>query len=373
MRNAAAGRRLTATTRALSQAQAGIAETMKALVKDGDVLEIRSVPVPKVEGGDVLVKMHAAALNPTDLARMGLHGETQGKMAAVDGSGQIKGGFYGGKGQQGVFGGEGSGIVVAAGPDADQSLVGKRVAAWSLATQGSYAEYYKVPGSWTVEIPDSVSFEQAAAPAINPLTALAMVDIAKTEGHRCMIHTAAASQLGQMLIRLCELEGLELINIVRKPEQVELLRELGAENVLNISDGSFRKEFSAVAKAAKATIAFDAVGGETTRALMLGMPTGSRVLVYGSLGGGDVTVPKAGQLLAAVPGTTLEGFNYGGWMAAIGSARRYAAQQQAAAMLGDTLATTFGRSLQLEELVTAESVEYFSKIGTNNKVVIVFE
>ena len=83
--------------------------------------------------------------------------------------------------------------------------------------------------------------------------------------------------------------------------------------MLNISTKSFRKDFSALAKASKASIAFDAVGGDTTRSLMLGMPSGSRVLVYGSLGGGDVAVPKAGQLLATIPGTTVEGFNYGGW------------------------------------------------------------
>ena len=222
-------RRLAAHVRALSCAGApAVPSEMLALVKEGDTLRVANVPVPAVDGKDVLVRMRAAALNPTDLARMGLHGEAQGKMAASDGQG-IQGGFYGGKGQQGVFGGEGAGVVVAAGPEADQSLVGKRVAAWSLVSQGSYAEYYKVPGDWTVAIPDSVSFLEAAAPAINPLTALAMVDIAKTGGHRCLIHTAAASQLGQMLGRLCQQEGLELINVVRKAEQVELLQsQVGA-------------------------------------------------------------------------------------------------------------------------------------------------
>merc|ERR1719291_896775 len=141
-----------------------------------------------------------------------------------------------------------------------------------------------------------------------------------------------------MLVRLCKVEGLELINIVRKREQVDFLKSAGAEHVFNSADADFRKQFAKRAQASRATIAFDAVGGDTTAALMLGLPPGSRIVVYGSLGGGDVKAPKAGQLLAAVPGTTLEGWNYGVWMAAIGPRRRLAAQRQAASMLGDVLA-----------------------------------
>eukprot|EP00930_Biecheleria_cincta_P026109 TRINITY_DN18461_c0_g1_i1.p1 TRINITY_DN18461_c0_g1~~TRINITY_DN18461_c0_g1_i1.p1 ORF type:complete len:386 (+),score=89.16 TRINITY_DN18461_c0_g1_i1:62-1219(+) len=342
---------------------------MKALVKVGDTVSVQHVPIPTATGKDVVVRMVAAALNPTDLARMGLHGEVQGRMAAADGKG-IKGGFFGGKGQQGVFGGEGAGVVVEVGPDADQTLLGKRVAAWSLMTQGSYAEYYKVPGDWTVELPPNVSFQQAAGPMINPMTALAMVDIAKAGGHKCMIHTAAASQLGQMLVRLCKIEQLELINVVRKPEQVKILREQGAQHVLNINDAAFRKEFASLTQTTQATIAFDAVGGDCTTALMLGMPVGSRVLIYGSLAGGDVKVPKAGQLLGMTPGTSVEGWNYGAWMIASGPAKRYATQQRAASMLGDVLATRFGRTCSLEELVKPDALEYYSKLSTNSKVAV---
>lgn len=342
---------------------------MKALVKVGDTLSVQHVPMPTATGNDVVVRMVAAALNPTDLARMGLHGEVQGKTAAADGKG-IKGGFFGAKGQQGAFGGEGAGVVVEVGPEADKTLLGKRVAAWSLMTQGSYAEYYKVPGDWTVELPPNVSFQQAAGPMINPMTALAMVDIAKAGGHKCMIHTAAASQLGQMLVRLCKNAKLELINVVRKPEQVNILMEQGAQNVLNINDTSFRNDFAKLTQATQATIAFDAVGGDSTTALMLGMPVGSRVLVYGSLAGGEIKVPKAGQLLGMIPGTSVEGWNYGAWMIASGPAKRYSTQQRAASMLGDVLATKFGRTCSLEELVKPDTLEYYSKLSTNSKVAV---
>merc|ERR1711879_465887 len=99
----------------------------------------------------------------------------------------------------------------------------------------------------------------------------------------------------------------------------------------------------------------------------MGMPVGSRVLVYGSLGGGEVAVPKAGVLLGTIPGTTVEGWNYGVWMATIGPERRYATQQKAASMLGDVLATTFGRTCNLEDLMEPDALEYYTKLSTNSK------
>jgi NADPH:quinone reductase-like Zn-dependent oxidoreductase len=184
------------------------------------------------------------------------------------------------------------------------------------------------------------------------------------------VHTAAASQLGQMLVPLCKLEGLQLINVVRRQEQVELLQALGAEHVLNLTDPDFRQAFGALAKELGGTLAFDAVGAATTKALVLGMPPKSRVCVYGALGGGGVDVGLAGQLLGMVPGTSVEGFNYGSWMADIGPARRHAEQAKAAALLGGVLRTSFGRECRLEDLVEAESLAYYSALGTNAKVVV---
>ena len=324
--------------------------TMRALIKEGDVVSVQEVPLPECTGDDLLVRVEAAALNPTDMANIGVMGTAQAEAVTAEG-GALRGGISRPVKAPRGFGGEGAGVVVACGPDADPGFMGKRVAAWSLLTQGSYAEYYKVPASWTVEIPDDVSFVQAAGPAINPITALGMIDEAKDGGHACIVHTAAASQLGQMLVPLCKLEGIELINIVRRDEQVELLKSLGAEHVLNITDDSFRGAFGALAEQLGGTLAFDAVGSDTTKSLMLGMPAKSRICVYGALGGGAVDVPSAGQMLGLKHGTTCEGWNYGGWMAAIGDARRYAEQGKAASMLGDVLKTTFGKEATLENLV----------------------
>ncbi len=311
--------------------------TMRALIKDGNTVSVQSVPVPGCDGANLLVRVEAAALNPTDMANIGVMGSEQAAAVKVK-DGALMGGISRPVSQPRGFGGEGSGVVVAAGPDADPSWVGKRVAAWSLLTQGSYAEYYKVPQSWTVELPDDLSFVQAAAPAINPVTALGMVDEAKMGGHTCIVHTAAASQLGQMLVALCKQEGIDLINVVRREEQVELLKTLGAQHVVNIAEVSFRSEFGTLASSLNATLAFDAVGGDTTRQIMLGMPGGvginmhatkTRICVYGALGGGDVLMPKAGQMLSLKHGVSVEGWNYGGWIASIGDARRYAEQIRA--------------------------------------------
>jgi NADPH:quinone reductase-like Zn-dependent oxidoreductase len=311
--------------------------TMRALIKEGDTVSVQSVPLPACEGSDLLVRVEAAALNPTDMANIGVMGPEQAAAVTAEG-GALSGGIGRPASRPRGFGGEGSGVVVAAGPDADPAWLGKRVACWSLLTQGSYAEYYKVPESWTVELPDDVSFVEAAAPAINPITALGMIDEAKMGGHTSIVHTAAASQLGQMLVSLCKLEGIDLINVVRRQEQVDLLEALGAEHCVNITDDSFRADFGALATSLNATLAFDAVGGDTTRQIMLGMPGGvgvnvggpkTRICVYGALGGGDIVMPKAGQMLGLKHSVSVEGWNYAGWMASIGDTRRYAEQAKA--------------------------------------------
>lgn len=378
-----------ATTRRLSHQLAVLSQPaaadalpaeMRALIKDGDVVSIQSVPLPELGAHDLLVRVEAAALNPTDMANFGVMGEVQAGAITAEG-GSLSGGISKPTSKPKGFGGEGCGVVVAVGADADPSWMGKRVAAWSLITQGSYAEYYKVPAGWTVELPDDISFIEAAAPAINPITALAMMDEAKMGGHTCLVHTAAASQLGQMLVPLCKMEGITLINVVRRQEQVDILEAIGAEHVVNITEDSFRGDFGKLAAEHNATLAFDAVGGDTTKAIMLGMPGGvginvggpnTRICVYGALGGGDVVMPLAGQMLGLKHSVSVEGWNYAGWMATIGDARRYAAQATAASMLGanGALKTTFGKQCGLEDLVEPESLEYYSKIGTNAKVVV---
>jgi NADPH:quinone reductase-like Zn-dependent oxidoreductase len=154
-------------------------------------------------------------------------------------------------------GNEGAGTVIAAGPEA-AALIGRRVA---LFGGSMWADYRLTDASAVVELPDEVSTAEGAALFVNPLTALSMVETMRAEGHQALVHTAAASNLGQMLVRICAADGIELVNIVRRAEQVQVLRDLGAVHVVDSSQPDFADRLTDAIRETGATLAFDAVGG----------------------------------------------------------------------------------------------------------------
>ncbi len=223
-------------------------------------------PLPKPAAGYVLVRMAYAAINPSDL--LFLRGE------------------YGIKKKLPVIAGfEGSGTVVAAGPGwRGRLLVGRRVACLAGdATDGTWAEYAVIPAERCFPLSDQLTLEQGAHLLVNPLTAWGLLHTARSQGHAAAIQTAAASQLGRMLVRLSERFSYPLINIVRRQAQVELLRAQGAAYVLNSSTPSFASDLRELAQELRATVAFDAVAGAMTGQLLTAMPNHSRVIVYGAL------------------------------------------------------------------------------------------
>ena len=156
-------------------------------------------------------------------------------------------------------GNEGAGVVVAAGSsDEAQALLGRTVAIIGGAT---YAEYRCLPAMMCLALPDGTDPADGASCFVNPLTALGMVETMKMEGHHALVHTAAASNLGQMLQRICLADGVPLVNIVRRPEQADLLRGLGATHVCNSSAPTFMDDLTSALVETGATIAFDAIGG----------------------------------------------------------------------------------------------------------------
>ena len=158
-------------------------------------------------------------------------------------------------------GNEGAGIVVAAGADASaQALVGKTV---GIIGGAMYSQYRCVPANQALPLPDGTTPADAASWFVNPLTSLGMVETMRLEGHKALVHTAAASNLGQMLQKLCLADDVPLVNIVRKAEQVELLRGMGATHVCNSSEPSFMKDLTDALVTTGATLAFDAIGGGT--------------------------------------------------------------------------------------------------------------
>jgi NADPH:quinone reductase len=154
-------------------------------------------------------------------------------------------------------GNEGAGTVIAAGPKA-ATLIGRRVALFGGAM---WADHRVADAGAVVELPEEVSTADGAALFINPLTALSMVETMRAEGHTALVHTAAASNLGQMLVRICAADGIGLVNIVRRAEQAQVLRDLGAVHVVDSSEPDFADKLTKAIRETGATLAFDAIGG----------------------------------------------------------------------------------------------------------------
>ncbi len=245
-----------------------IPDTMQAvqLLNSGH-LTVGPLPVPRPGAGEVLVRMAAAPVNPSDL----------GRLSSTDGSSTAPV----------VPGIEGSGTVVAAGSGIVPRLwLGKRVTCASAGpASGTWAEYMVTPALRCFPLSRDISLEQGAMLVVNPMTALAFFDIARREKHRALINNAAASALGRMIMRLGQKHHLPVINIVRRQAQVDLLHSLGAKYVLNSNDAGFREDLRKLAHDLKATLVLDAVGGDQTAQLLDAAPFGSTLLVYASLDG----------------------------------------------------------------------------------------
>ena len=232
----------------------------------GQPLAVREIPVPGPGKGEVLVKMTASPINPSDLAfLMGGYGFKTGLPVTP--------------------GNEGSGVVVASGSGFMAGrLVGKGVACFAREGMGgAWAEYMVTRASYCVPISKNNDLEQASMALVNPLTALAFINIAKKGKHPAILNTAAASALGKMLIRLANRHGIPLINVVRKENHVELLKKMGATYVLNSGDRNFIKDLNELSQSLRARLFFDAVGGPLLGQLLMAAPHGTTIMSYGRL------------------------------------------------------------------------------------------
>jgi NADPH2:quinone reductase len=253
-----------------------IPTTMKRLVVTApgkDVasckIEIEEVPVPVPGSGEVLIKVAAAAVNPSDY-----------------------GSWYRCTPEQCPFtmGKEGSGTVVATGGGVATFAcpVGSKVGFMGLKMrQGAYSEYVVASAVGAVfPLPSDLPVEDAASFFVNPYTAVALFDTARAEGAKAIVHTAAASQLGQMIVKLAPTEGIEVINVVRRAEQAELLEKIGAKHiVVTGEDDSWKEKLASKIEELGATVAFDAVAGRSTGDLLDVIPKKGTVYVYGGLAG----------------------------------------------------------------------------------------
>ncbi|KAF0700527.1 Aste57867_8934 [Aphanomyces stellatus] len=230
--------------------------------------EVREVDVPTPEAGEVLVKVECSPINPSNLSI--LKGEYNNSANAP---------------LPMALGSEGSGTVVAAGSGwLPWSLLGKRVGCGIFKNrQGLWAEYVCVTAITCITLPDDVSFDGGASCFVNPMTAVAFVEIAQARGVKALVHTAGASALGKMLIKHAKDAGVDVIAVVRRPEQVASLQAIGATYIVDTSNVEWKAQLAALTTQFGATLGFDAVAGALTGDVLDCMPNGSEIQVYGGL------------------------------------------------------------------------------------------
>ena len=271
---------------------------------------------------DVIVRVDAAPINPTDLYLMlsmaDLSRATIEDGALVAPAPAAAVAMSAGRVDKPLpVGTEGAGTVIAAGASpAAQALLGKVVAA---ANGGMYATHRTLPAAAVRELPPGRTAEEGASSFVNPMTALSFVETMRAEGHHALVHTAAASNLGQMLVKICAADGVPLVNIVRRPAQVEQLRALGANHVVDSSASTFAGDLIAAIGATRATLAFDAIGGGSLVSQILaamehvaardmttyshyGSATHKQVYIYGSLDRAPTTLVRSFGLAWSVGG-----------------------------------------------------------------------
>ncbi len=275
--------------------EANIPETMKAirLREPRGTLNTEIIPVPEPGPGEVLVRMHSSPVNPSDLAMI-REGYLERDYPFTPGL-------------------EGSGTVVACGGGWLARLrLGKRVACSPKEKgDGSWAEYMVTSVFKTAPLPDSITMEQGSMMLVNPMTAMAFIQMAREEGHSALINTAAASSLGKMMVRLCQQYGLPLINIVRRDQQVKELREMGATYVFQSEAASFQKDLTGTAADLNATLILDAVAGEQSAILLSSAPPGSVLVNYARLSGKPVMADPPDLMMKK---KQVKGFQLGVWL-----------------------------------------------------------
>jgi len=307
-----------------------IPATMHAiqLDKPNGSLTLREIPVPHPQAGQVLIRMAAAPINPSDL-------------------GALSGFSYRGKRQFPFTPGlEGSGTVIEAGAGFMPRLLnGRRVACSALLTgDGTWAEYMVTSAQLCIPLNGNVSLEQGTMLLVNPLTALAMFEVAQRGKHRAIVSTAAASALGGMILRLAKRRNMPLIHVVRRQEQVDEVRQQGGENVLNSSDADFVEQLRTLAHKLQATLLLDAVSGSMTQQLANAAPFGSTILLYSRLSDEKCIIDAPTALSKDLH---FDGWFLPNWLGKKNLVQTLQLSQQAQSLLGTDLQSPIHKRLPL--------------------------
>jgi NADPH:quinone reductase len=345
-------------------------------------LELETRDVAEPEGSEVVVAVEASPINPSDLGvllgAVAPGALSQGGTGLTGSVPETALPFYRDRLDKPLpVGNEGAGTVVAAGPDAE-GMVGRRVAMFGGSM---WADYRVADAGAVVELPENVSVVEGAALFINPLTALSMVETMRAEGHSALVHTAAASNLGQMLVRICAADGIGLVNIVRRAEQAELLRDLGAVHVVDSSRPDFAERLTEAVRETGATLAFDAIGGGSLAGDLLaameraqpplasytpyGTTVPKQVYVYGSLDFSPTVIERRFGLTWSVGGYLLTN--------ALGRLGGEAAERMRARVLAEattTFASHYALTIGRKDVLDPEVLAVFAQRSTGAKYLI---
>ncbi len=365
-------------------------ELRSTLSDDGIVtLAVRRSDVPAPLDDQVVVRVEAAPINPSDLGMLFASGDVAAALAAGDGmhpavavpvSTAVFDAQRARLGRAMPVGNEGGGIVVAAGASpAAQALVGRVV---GFLSGNAYAQYRTLNVSQCLPMADGTDPADAAAAFVNPLTALGMVETMRSEGHTALVHTVGASNLGLMLNRICVDDEVGLVNIVRRPEHVDLLRSEGASHVVDSSAETFIDDLTDALRATGATIAFDAIGGGELAGTLLsrmekvageqagefsryGSDTHKQVYIYGGLDRGPTTLRRDFGMSWGIGGWLLTPF-----LMKLGHDGADRLRQRVADEITTTFASTYGMRLSLADAVDPDQVRRYAKMATGDKALI---
>ena len=367
-------------------------EIRSKVTNEGNIeISIANVETPVPSKDEVLIKVEAAPINPSDLGLL-LSFAADFSSIISSGSGDetvttikihpaLMNAMNPRLDQSLQVGNEGAGIVVDAGGNV-KDLIGKTV---GMAGGAMYSQYRCVPASNCLVMNEGISPSEAASSFVNPLTVLSFLETMKMENHTALVHTAAASNLGQMLVKICKDDGIPLVNIVRKSEQVELLKSLGAEHVCNTSDPDFMGTLVSALVETGATLGFDATGGGNNGELpgqilsameiaanktakeysRYGSDTYKQVYIYGGLDQSPTILKRAYGM----------SWGLGGWLLTpmigrIGMEKFQQMRQRVAEEIKTTFASSYAQEISFEEMLQPETIKSYAKQATGEKYLV---
>ena len=348
-------------------------------------LSLATVDVPTPAADEVLVRVEASPINPSDLGLL-LGPADLSTLKAKDGkvTASVPQRFLGALAarldQSLPVGNEGAGVVIAAGSDpAAQALMGRTVA---LLGGALYAQHRIAKAAEVQPLPPGTTPAEGASCFVNPLTALGMVETMRREGHTALVHTAAASNLGQMLNKICLADGVPLVNVVRSAEQAKILADIGAKHVVDSSSAGFQDELTDAVAETGATLAFDAIGGGRLASQILaamevalnrrpgaysryGSTTHKQVYIYGGLDTGPTELVRSYGMAWGLGGWLLTYF-----IQKIGPEAAQQLRERVAREIKTTFASRYTAEIGLAEALTPEAIAAYNRKSTGEKYLI---